>query len=268
MPYRVSMRNVQVADLTGGYSENFWNSATSDSAVTTRISDMATKLFNLKGFGANIPSVRVSELTFFRNVFKVFTNLASSPNTGGFQADALTTKILLEMSGDNPKQLTRQWLGSIPDNTVSFGGRYIPTANFLNNLNTWTGVMTGGNGWCMSKQDQTIPKINVASITQPGVLTTIVDHGIVTNDKIRLSRVKNPTSSNGVYRVTKLTNNTLQLIGFVDPGFAITVRDSTTVQKQVRVLIEIRKIVPLRVSSHKVGRPFDLSTGRAKTRRH
>lgn len=267
MPYRVSIRNVQVADQTGGYSENFWNSATSDSSVTDRTQKMAEKLWNCKGFGANIPSARISAIDLFRQVFKLQLGLTSVPSGSPYSADALTTKILLEMSGDNPKQITRQWLGSIPDNSVALGGRYQGTSNFISNFNAWVGVMAGGNGWCMSKQDPNVPKVNVSGITGLGVVTTVVDHGIVTNDRVRLSRVKEPNTVNGVYRIIKLSNNSLQLVGFIDPGDSITVRDSTTIQKQVRVLVEIRKITPLRVSSHKVGRPFDLSSGRAKIRR-
>lgn len=266
MPYKVSVRNEQRADLNGGYSESFWNDASSDSQIEERATTLSNLLFNCKGFGANIPSVRLTEIGFFRNVNVVFTNLQSQAQGFTEDADGLTAKLLFKLTGANPKQTTKQWLGSLPDNVTARGGRFTWTTAFKRNWNALVAYLQGGNGWCMSKQDPAIQKVWVAAVTTAGVVTTIADHALLTGDLVRLSRVKFPTAVNKIYRITKLTNNTLQLNGFSTTETTIVIGNSTHVQKQARILVPTAKVLPLRASSHKVGRPFDLSIGKQTTR--
>ncbi|MGH3512814.1 MAG: hypothetical protein ACRDRB_11110 [Pseudonocardiaceae bacterium] len=263
MAFRCSLFFVQVVgSRTCGYSENYWNTLSDLSSVVAAVRALRLALISYKGFGISCPVARVQDLSAFRAAQQIdFATAGTSPNAGDFGADFPTTKGLLRLSGPG-KYTVNQWIGSIPDSAVSFNGQYTPRPSTVTAFKSLRSLLiTGGSGWATYQQDKTVPKKTITAVTLPGVVT-IAAHGYASGDKVRVARTGGIPGLNGIWVITVIDSNTFQLVAPPTGGFTGGYTKVGTAQLQSRIFQQIVDASIIRVTEHRVGRPFGLFSGR------
>lgn len=268
MPWRVSFFHQVQQDLLGGWSENYWNSLSDLSAVTTAATALRTKLFLLKGYPVQLPTVRISDVANFREVktLRFADATVPSPIPDTSSADFVDTALLLKLTA-SPNYVTNQWLRGIYDDQISRGGRYIPTATFTTYFNAFKGALLDGTqGWNLRRLDRTVPKKTITGITAAGVVSC-ANHGLATDDKTRISRVLSPDSLNKIWKVVRIDADTFSIVGPPAATVPATVGISTSSKRQSFVFVGITKVEIDRATKHNTGRPFGQLSGRRSIRR-
>lgn len=266
MAFHVSFFFEQRGDLSSGYTENFWNLLTSDTALEAAAVKLRGALLTAKGWGISCPKIRISDASNFRELQILRYPQGSGAKGLPEDADFVNTGVQLILTA-LPKYKTIQWFRSIPDNSVARAGRYQPSAQFLTDIGKLFGLLTNGaNGWCLRKQNRANEKKDIVSISQAGVVTS-PGHGFVNFDQVRVSRCKGTFVVNKIWKVTRLDTDTFQLVGFQTPTPAAIYLGGGKATAQTPVFVAINKAVTGRATSHKTGRPFDQSSGKATSKR-
>ena len=264
MAFRCSFFFVQqVGNKTAGYSENYWNNLTDISSVIAALTALRSALIKFKGFGISCPVVRVQDLSNFRAAQQVnFVTSGTPPSGGNFGSDFPTTKGLLRLFGPT-KYTVNQWLGSIPDGAVSFNGQWTPQPSTVTSFKALVALLTNGaNGWVTYQQDKTQAKKTITAVTLAGVVT-VTAHGYASGNKVRISRTGGIPGLNAVWTITVIDSNTFQLVAVPVGGFTGGYTKVGTAQLQSRIFQNITDAQIIRVTEHKVGRPFGLFSGAA-----
>lgn len=262
MPFRVSFfHQVQQAKL-GGWSENYWSSHTDLERAQNSALALRPLLGQLHGSQVVQPSIRISDISTFRDVLLITVNTEPGSDVGVSAAvDYVTTAILLKLRSAG-NYTVRQWIRGIKDNMVRLGGLYSPVAADVTRMFTFLRHLESAqNGWTMRVLDRAVPKKVVAAATSAGILT-VRAHGYAADSLVRVSRGKGLTEINGLWRVTVVDPDTLQLQGFVVPPLPAPYRGGATVRLQQYRLEPIQTASIVRATSHKTGRPFGLLGGR------
>lgn len=268
MPFRVQFFHQVQQSKLGGWSENFWNSGSNRQQVIDAATALRARLFECKGFPVQIPNIRISDTTAFREVTLLEFNLAGIPAviTEATGADFVDTALLLNLRG-NPNYSTNQWMRGIYDAEIRQGGRYIPRASFVTQVNAFIAQLTSGsNGWALRKLDPGVLRKTITGITQAGVVSS-AGHGLVTDDLTRISRVVAPSDLNKIWRVVKIDNDTFSIVGPPTMTGPASIGISTSSRKQSFLYVAIASGSIIRATRHKTGRPFGQLSGRRKTRR-
>ena len=264
-PFRVSFFWTQQADRLGGWSENFWNNLTSFSAAQTAALALQTALWNSKGNGVLGPYIRISQVGNFRSAQVINTNLTSTATGASSDADYPTTALLLFLASTQP-YFSRQWLRGNPDNQVSSGGHFTPTAGYVTLINAITNILvTASNGWVLRNLNQGSAKQLITAVTLAGVVT-VPAHGFATGNTIRISRTGGIPGLNALWKITVIDSNTFQLVGVPVGGFTGGYTKPGTAQLQSFIYQAITGGGIARASKHNVGRPFGQLTGRRRRR--
>lgn len=252
----------QSLNKTGGWSENFWNSASTitDSSLAL-CNNLLTALTNLKGNPVFCPYYRIGILGKFRQAVTIYTQQipAAATNT---PADYPTTK--LQVGVFNGQQFTTQWLGGLYDSVINSGGFYRPTANFTRYFEALkTILITGTNGWQIYGLQRAIePALILTLNTATGVITTgpitIADAALV-----RIKNVQTPKRANGIWRVQKTSDTQYTLYGWT-AGTEVFRGLNAKIQIQGYAGLAITDFKAIQSTSHKVGKPGHLLGGRRK----
>lgn len=263
-PFRVSFFFSQQGDRLGGWSENYWNNLSSQSAVTAAAVALQQLLWSIKGNGVNAPYIRISQVGNFRSAFILNTNLTSVATGASNDADFVDTAGLIRYFGPAP-YFTNQWTRGIPDNCVTTGGRFVPTTAFVTNFNALsTALQAGGNGWVLRNLNQSNPRKVITAVTLAGVVTATA-HGFSTGNYVRISRTGGIPGLNQVWLITVIDTNTFQLVGVPAGGFTGNYTKPGTAQLQSWIFQAITSATVLRATKHNTGRPFGLLSGRRRT---
>lgn len=142
----------------------------------------------------------------------------------------------------------------------------------LNQWNVWGPLidqfMSGLNGWSFRVRSKATPTVPIQSISPEGLVVTNGNHGLIATDRVRILRPQTTLrrSPAGVYWIYSITNPT-----------TFTLRDwpndATATSGQMRK--EAITYAPIGLVNwnvrnsrvRKVGRPFEVFSGRAGTRR-
>jgi len=267
MAFRVSVFCSQKVGIRqGGWSINWWNAATDQSAVVTRTRALAMAIFNFTGVGVSVNGARIQDLSAFRAALtEVYADLSSVASNIDRAADYPTTKALVRLSGPQKYQ-TNMWIGTLPNYATTTGGIYTPPPLIVGYWNALAGILqNAANQWSIYSQDKTLEKKDVTAISAAGVVTCPA-HGLATGDHTRISRVKGFTSPtiNKVWLVTVIDPNTFQLVPAPTVVGAMTSPGKS--QKQSRIMQQIATAEVVRTTKHNVGRPFGLFSGRRRRR--
>lgn len=262
-PFRVSFFFSLQGDRLGGWSENFWSNLTSFSGVQAAALDLQQTLYNLKGFGVSAPYIRISQVGNFRSAQVVNTNLTSTVQNTGVDADFVDTAILIRLSSAQPYQ-SSQWLRGVWDECISQGGRYTPIAQYTTNMkNLFLKLAQASNGWVLRNLNQSNLKQLITAVTSAGVVT-VPNHGFSTGNTVRISRTGGITGLNKIWRITVVDSSNFQLVGVPVGGFTGTYTKPGTAQLQAYIYQAITGGQPLRATKHNTGRPFGQLTGRRR----
>lgn len=269
MPFRVSIRNVQVAGRkTGGWTENFWSLLTDFSQLEANTRKLAAALLAFKGYGIAMPTARVTNTGLFRQVQIIDLNLSDKFLDAGTDADYPTQKLQIKVGGQGPgttgPTTVTQWIGAISD-LICVRGGVLRLGDKLSLFNAFAKLLMNDQ-WAIYTLDRSQPRLIPVSITIGGIVVTTVAHGLAANDKVRLSKT-NVEAANRIWRVQVNSDTSITLIGFTDLGLTIAPKvANASLQKQVKGLSSITSVVANVISKHNVGRPSDLLTGRRSTR--
>ncbi len=272
MPFKVSFFYTSQQELLGGWSENIWSSLSSFADVEAQILVIAPFLDTYHGKQTVLRNVRISTLNTKlqpTRLVKVLpqTFIEEAVNNTGADSDYVTTALLTELTGSTG-QIVRVWYRGMPDGVVDKGGRYNPSwpGHKGKLANVRQQYITSSNGWRLRVNDAANIKIPVKAATGAGEITAN-GHGLVTNDKARLSGFAGAEDFNGVWRVTVTGPNVFTLDNFPPTTQTLDKGASPTVLKQSPVLIPIQDMTIKRATSHQTGRPFAQRTGRRRGRR-
>lgn len=268
MPFRVSFFNVVQQAKLGGWSENFWNSASQIDTAAAQAATLAPLLDSCHGVPAYLSNYRVSDADNFRNVQVFNTNgkPGSIPSNPGYQADFVTTAALLLIKS-NLGYITRQWMRCTLDSNVTKGGVWTPFGTWQTNFKAFVGGLLAGN-WSLRKLNPAVPAKIIVGVSAAGVVNVLA-HGFTEGQRVRISRVKSTitTNINGIWKIHVVDPDNFTLNGYLPPtGVAFGTRTATA-RLQSYIYDKITSCVVDRATKHATGRPFGLLTGRRKTRK-
>jgi len=153
------------------------------------------------------------------------------------------------------------YLRGVPDNISQAGGQYFPAGAFSGNLTAWFGqLLTLGIGlYLPNKNNLRVRNISIVQASNDILVTTATPHGLVTNDVVRITRVKPNAIVSGSYFVNTLSTTTYSLLNKTIPG---VVQEAGFSQKTVGAFVTMSAMAPVRITKRSSGRPFFQPRGR------
>lgn len=266
MPYRVSFRFNLASSRLGGWTENYWNAGGTLGDVSARAVLLLPSLTGCHGSQAYCSSYRVANATGTRDsqLFNVEGSGPLPPTVLNPDCDYPTTalQISLRRAGGSG---THVWMRGLQDSVISNAGRYVPSGPFVPRFAQYVAQLTDTSAqWSLYKLDAAQPRRLIDSVSLLGVVTSPA-HGFTGSNRIRIQRVANVPGVNRKWRIQVLSADTYQLLNFVPytplpsnfgDGYAV---------EQVYLTSQIQDVSIVRSTSHRVGRPLDLLSGRRKT---
>lgn len=215
-PYaRVSFYTAQQGSKLGAWSESFWWTGSNTANCIADSMALLQALGAPKSPSVWMPYFRISILGLSRQVRKGFQAGTANLNAVSTGAAVVPAVKVLVWLANSVGAYTAQWIGGLPASAFSTGN-FAPSQAVANGLSTiFTTLGTGA--WSIRKLSLATvnkPQPNV-SISQAGVVTAPA-HGIPDQSMIRVGRFVPGLGVNGLWPVTFLTANTLQLNGI--PG--------------------------------------------------
>jgi hypothetical protein len=267
MPFKVSFKYTQQVRKNSGWSESFW--CTSNNLPDARVAADELYILSLRLHAATsyVTHILFSEVGAFRQALLIETNRTANPESGSV-ADIPTSALLLRLrNAESNTYQTLQWIKGIPDAQINTGGFYLPSAGYAQSVNAFLAKLISGP-WAMRVQDKTVPKKKILAIDQAGVVT-LPAHGYDVAQQIRISRVQGYTAANGLWRILSKTTDTFTLANWTVPATPTPMfGQNMTAQLQSKIFVAIKADATqiIGATSHKVGRPFALATGRQTKR--
>jgi hypothetical protein len=175
-----------------------------------------------------------------------------------------TDAVRISYQGSGVQNTGKRSIACIPDTMIS-DGEYNPIGFYQIAM---LAFLTELNGWKFRGADLTLPKVNVKTVSAPGVVETVTDLVVAAGDRVRLYSVvlANGKKHSKTYVVQEfLTPRTFQLKDYA-AGAATS--------GQARKYVPIYPIItgapgsPIEASTRKVGRPTTGYRGRVSRRRN
>lgn len=264
--YRVNVFFQQRGDRTGGWTTNFWNNADDDATVRSRINKLAGKLNALAGKGCVVTKARYAVSPGFRIADEIlYTYSDALGSDPAKMADYQTSAVGVQLTGVG-KYKVAIWLSGQDDQAIQRAGRL--DGSFKTDP-LWADVVTllksGTEGWILNVLNKARPKKDITRVTAPNTFTCPA-HGFDGSHRIRISRIKGVGRPTGLWKITNITTNTFDLVGYTiaDPA-TLTIKNAIA-REELFLTVAIADVIAKRATSHKRGRPTDLLGGRPKTR--
>lgn len=225
------------------------------------------KRVNLNGNDVFLYYLRVSDDEVKRDseIFRVPKAAQNSKDPElGPSEDAVTALDVALKAG--PTQRGTVFMSGIPDNIVTAGGAFTPTATWQANFAIWAAAVTGGP-WGLKYRNTVAPFITITNMTQNGAngivtVTTSAPHPFSAGDYVNVLQVGGATRARGVQKV-------------------IDAPTATTFTYRIKMIMQTYtgggKCLPLvylinayttaqvvRVGRHDRGVPFDHARGRRR----
>lgn len=270
----------QIAGRSTGWSENFWNSGPTDfsSTTLTKCNDLIAMLLATKGpetIGIGHRITLYSAAGFPVGQSQTITPASppsnNSANAGAtYESDYPTISLLLECRSVNG-QATRQWLHGIDDSSLRDGGRYKPQSGYKASVAALTSYLKRAEWGMRVMNKATSPKRRLFEIKQtaPHIFTTVDNHGLVADDRIKVYRCYDPykTGVNGTWHVLPLAADPAKsflLVGFLPLAEQTVLATGASYIKKQTFEFLAGDWEVLRATSKQVGRPFGSPSGRRK----
>lgn len=190
---------------------------------------------------------------------KFFPGPSYATNTADIPQMALRMSFI---AGDGFNKITKT-LRLIPDSQV-IEGEYSPSTAFRNAVMAFGNQLVVGQ-WCFRAVDKANPNIPLLSIAANGAVVSVVAHGLNVNDKVIITRGKD--SAGRAHRIDGRVISVTDALTFqVYPGPQVALTGGYS-RKKVIVYPVVSSTEVGRITTHKVGRPFDGYRGRASKRR-
>lgn len=263
--YHVSFGFSMNADYKGGWTENFWSRA-GDKAMALKMSmKLKDVLIPVHGAQTSLDKLHISKADGTRALItKTFSDVDKSNGLSTEDSDIPNTKAQLKLaSGED--YLTTQWIGGIPDSAVQ-KGKLVQDKDFLKAAKKlFAHLADDGNLWGMRVLDGNNEFGVIHNITNTGIVT-IPGHGLANGDRVLISKVPDIADANGEWDIENVTADTFSLKNWGAAHAGPEAVQEGRAKKQNLIMVGITEAMFAKASSHKVGRPSDLSTGRRKSR--
>lgn len=271
MPYRVTFSYAMTGSRTAGWTENFWNNATSLGEAETRAGKLKDALLEVHGRQTVLIHTRISRISTPREVLGIDhgSGAVNPSQEEAAVSDYPTTAYVLELRTAN-FLTARVWLKGCVDFVTASGGLFRPQDQ-ESRLKRLYSLLKGTNaGWCLRGLNRETPKRLVTSMTSLG-LATVPAHGYIADGRVRLRfPAESMRYGRGVWAFRVLDNDTLAISKWNPPqnAAAFPWANPGTAQQQVFLPLESITFAEVqRISKHNVGRPFGSPIGRRKIRR-
>jgi len=272
----------------GGWTENFYLTA---STISTALQNLSTTAFlrrKMLAQGYHLDEVRVSDVAVFRD--SLVKAYAGPPGDGLFPLGTVPVdgneqvfdRLLLRIEGTSLTRRTME-LGGIPRGVFDQNRRYTPTPAWTAAFNAWVQNMLDPSGPVLIRRANRLATTNVLGLT-PSTGTGIAMTVIVPNTwaagpsiigkQVRLSKFRGTAKINGLWTVfNQLTDTPLpgQTTLYLQAKRSRPLLDAVSILGQISTVasgtyIAITNIIPLRGVRRSTGRPLDSLRGRQPTR--
>lgn len=266
--FRVSFFFQQGADLNTGWSANFWNTSTDFTALVPIAGALRDALNAFTGTGTLPVATRIADLSGFRQAQLIRHNytLPDSPSKPEY-SDFPDTAVLVKLLGDN-KVVVHQWIRGLREAQLDnqFGKLSFRTVD-VNRFNTIRSLLLNSSyGWTLRVRDPLQPLKDIKNISSNGIVT-VTGHGYEDLSIVRISRCKGMLYANNKWKITDITADTFQLIGWQTALVDGPYLGNGKVRLLKIINTPIKDVVAARASRHESGRPFGLRGGRRKRRK-
>lgn len=255
-----------------GWSETLFSNVVDLTTVMARAQTLLPLRVSLNGSDCQLAFIRVSDDSIFRDslIFSVprDSRIGKNPDFGECDIPNTCFNVSLRAGALYRRELAMR---GIPDNMVTKGGEFDPSAQWRANFTAWVGGLIAG-AWGIRAIDNTVAAVGIAGLLQDpnapysiGIITGNA-HNLAINDEINITKLRGARQVRGRHRVFSITSPT---------GFSLHTRvliDPYTggglVRKVSFNVFPITSGQVMRVSHREAGRPFDSPTGRHKALLH
>lgn len=243
-----------------GWSESFFYSGTNTGALINTLNNLGNVRSQCLAAGCTVTGGRAAGVNpaGFAEVLAM-----NKPGILGSRDPSFTALQIQTRAGSSNR---RQWLfRGIPDEVV-VGGQYVPVGLFGGRLATYlSALITAGSQ--LRVIDRTQPILGIVSVSTAGLLTMPGDQTWAAGDVLKFFRTYDT--------VGKVVQGSFVIAAAGDAAHWLLIgwpaSRSVDKGKVRRQNIDFQPVTafdpPVRVVSHKTGRPFGLSRGRASNRR-
>lgn len=187
------------------------------------------------------------------------------PGSGLRPADIPQMALLVKLIGSATRNTRAMMLRAIPDAMV-IDGEYVPDSNYRSLVTVLMNELSGG-AWSFRARDLGQPQFPILSIAQTGtdgIVTAEVDVPYVVGDFVRILKTRNvgDRAVGGRFRVSAATGGNV----FTLQNFTLGNTTKGQVRKDLVIYPNVGSATPVRISTHKVGRPFNAYRGRRSKR--
>jgi hypothetical protein len=250
-----------------GWSESHWvpNAVPASAPFIQSLINARAGLLPLTG---SITGVRLANYTISGNRLipgGATTAGLQKPGGSGEGTDTPQTSLMISVGSTSGINQSKQTLRAIPD-IMTQGGEFKPTPAYLGLLNTYLGLLKGGQwyfpGRVLSNPTSQIMSVGPAPLSQ--VLFDLPIDGATSPASVRLLRANDDAGNNisGVYRVLSGTGNNIQLQGLVGP----MVKPTGLGRLDQIAMFVINSASVVKTVVRKVGRPTGGYRGRQSRR--
>lgn len=247
--------NAAVSGREAGFSESFYWPGSSIATVITRFRGVAMRRAGMLPVGAAVVGQRYQ---IVNPVGAGQTEAVRYPGATGSAADYPSLGLLCKVPSLTTRNVGHFLLRGLPDARI-FEGEYNPNANFRAAFLAFTRAL---EGFAFEARDLDATQAPLVSIAANGNYVTSANFtpgGATANVRLLRTYDEFGRLHSGAY-TANITTATTGTINNWD-GVAVTggkIRLDTTIYP----LMATEQIEPVRISSRKVGRPFDLFVGR------
>jgi len=242
-----------------GWSESWYVEGTASESQITAFNQLCRLRANLLGIGGRVKGQRFQQVdpagpsTSFGRVYI---------STAHSNTDTPNMALQIVVRGTGLVNVRRAHLRGIPDDSVE-EGEYSPTQEFANNLATFKLALSN---FRFRAKDQSQPKVIIDSISAAGIVTTSAAILLAVNDYVDI--IGTTTTLGSLFRgrfQVKAAPDATHFTLYKWPGLVCT---NGKAQKFVAIYPGFlnTNILTNKISSRRVGRPFDQFRGRASRR--
>jgi hypothetical protein len=259
-----------------GFSSTIFNVAANLTIGLQAAEKLAPLWIQLLGENTGLYEVRMSDDLIKRDSQILIVDPGSAIPAKSSPSNFASDDVVCRIEGSQiiiPPFTVRRTLAlrGTPTNITGAAGTYNPSGNAAwgNAFKRFVTELVAG-GWAVKFRDKTVSVFQITVVSQSTVtgvvtVTTNFPHGFVPGDGIGIAHCSGSAQINGAWNVlttptaNEFTIKTNQLVGLYIGG--------GLVNKQAYALAPITTCVPIRMSTHKAGRPFDGLRGRRSVRR-
>jgi hypothetical protein len=268
MSWRIRIVYKQPSEKESGWSFSMVNNAVDLPTAQTRANKLASLLLGLTGAQTEIKYIRINNTALTRQAITykwAGTSSTSSKNDLVIDSDTPQTALLWSMRSADLTLKTSQAIRGIPDAWTTTGGLFTGGTGKGTAVNALMTELTNApNGWVIRNLDPKRPSQSITSITAAGVVTCAAPLAIPASpgNIVILGRVRGMPTSSRKYRALNPAGNTFQLFPWPPDASAPEISGVSTASVAQYVESAIGWVEADTGTTHKVGRPFKVATGR------